>query len=316
MFPIQPNTESGHSLQNAPCDSSDNYPSECVMGTSQNKKSCERFKQALDAFHNNNFDLAYRYMQGYHNLVCYSEFYMVDNRKEQQPVASVIIVAYNTGPDLIASIKSVFSGNESRVEVIVVDNGKNAHTLQFLLSLPILYIKPPLNLYPSEGRNIGVTQSRSPIIFFLDDDGIAHQDFVKNGLAAFYEPTIHAVRGKVFPKTADAYQGSAPHYDLGDSPIHSPVNLEGNSAWRKSTYEMVNGMDPLLYGHEGLDISERIEEALQHPAIFYWPHMTIYHNYATNKQRFDTKTARHELMAQYIQWKKTLGSVLINKSSK
>ena len=280
------------------------YPDEVSFVSSRNSSACKRFTQAQEALgRDENFELAQRFMQGYRNLVQYEEFYRLDNRKEQEPLISVIVVAYNTGWELVKCIKSVFTGNLKQIEVIVVDNGKNAEVLPLLFSLPILYIKTPMNLILSEGRNVGVSAAKAPIAAFLDDDALADSNFCRSALEPFTDKEVYAVRGKVLPKTKEAFLGTNEHYDLGDIPIPHVINTEGNSVWRLDKYRDSGGMDPLLFGHEGTDIS--IRYTLEHGLgkTWYWPNLCIYHDFALTQEKSFTKNRRHELMTKFLSWK-------------
>ena len=280
------------------------YPDAVVSISSRNSSACKRFAQAQEALsRDEDFELAQRYMQGYRNLVRYEEFYKQDNRTEPEPLLSVVVVAYNTGKDLVRCLKSVFAGSLKQIEVIVVDNGKNADVLSTLLAMPILYVKTPMNLILSEGRNIGVSMAKAPIAAFLDDDALADSDFCKNALEPFRDSTVYAIRGKVLPKTKGAFLGTMTHYDFGDKPIPQCINTEGNSAWRLDAYREFGGMDPLLFGHEGTDVSIAYSLAYGLGSTWYWPKMCIYHDYAVTEDKNSVKQKRHELMTKFMLWK-------------
>ena len=279
------------------------YPKELLAVSVSNQRACKRFMQAQEVFAKGDFKLADRFMQGYRNLVRYDEFYIHDNRIEKSPMISVVIVAYNTKWDLIKCLKSVFSGSVKKIEVIVVDNGENAEVISILLSMPILYIKTPMNLVLSEGRNIGVAMARAPVVAFLDDDGIADKDFCRHALTPFQDENIFAVRGKVLPKTADAFQSGNRHYDFGDEPLPHCINTEGNSAWRVESYRQVGGMDPLLFGHEGTDMSIRYTQTYGWGKTWYWPSLVLYHDYAATSDKSEAKKQRDELMFRFLFWK-------------
>jgi GT2 family glycosyltransferase len=249
-----------------------------------------------------NFIAAQAQMAAYRAVVNYDDFFVRDNRACSACAASVIIVAYHTGRELVKCVMSVLSGLCRNIEVIVVDNGGNDDVIPILEKLPILYVRAPFNVLPSEGRNIGVSRAKSPIGIFLDDDAVALPDFAANALAAFNAPGVLAVRGKIEPKTEKSFLGAVPHYDLGNNPFPHPVDTEGNSAWRLCAYIEAGGMDPLLHGHEGLDLSSRLERSYGR-CVFYWPGMRILHDYAVSEEKDWRKRIRHSLMSKYRRWK-------------
>ena len=59
------------------------------------------------------------------------------------------------------------------------------------------------------------------------------------------------------------------------------VDTEGNSAFRTSTYREMGGMDPLLFGMEGTELSYRIRQQRGEYRTMYWPGAVIRHDYAS-----------------------------------
>ncbi len=230
---------------------------------------------------------------------------MSDNRLDAlKPSISIIIVAYNTNELLVECIDSLSNQTEKNFEVIVVDNGKNDKVVNKLLDLPIIYIKTPINLILSEGRNIGVHFAKAPIVAFLDDDAIAHPNYVKNITKAFNSENIFALRGKVLPKNSDSYINSKPHYNLGDDPmLINYIDTEGNSAFLKKIYQDENGMNTLLFGGEGFELSYRLHKKYGFGKIAYNPDIIIYHDYASTEGKNDAKQNRHNLMNEYLRYK-------------
>jgi len=279
------------------------YPEKILYVSSANNGAARAFQKARTALEQGEYSLALKFLQGYNKMVRYEDFYMHDRRSATNSKASVIIVTYGSGFDLVQCLKSVYSGTQKDIEIIVIDNGGNGAVTEILHSLPLLYVKCPINFAPSEARNIGAKLSRTPILIFLDDDALATPDFCQTALNAFRLSDAKAVRGKILPKSADAFCGTVSHYDRGNKPIPHPINTEGNSAWLKEAYMAVGGMDPLMFGHEGMDCSYRICVHYGAIATFYLPQMTIYHDFAHSSDKNDTKHERHEKMMQYLRWK-------------
>lgn len=261
------------------------------------------FNLAQQTLSQRNFDHAYEYIQKYRATVDYSKLPIVDNRSSKTPHISVIIVAYKTNLELLKCVQSLFKCRGDDYEVIIVDNGGNEAVKDVLCNFPLLYISNPDNLILSEGRNIGVAFARSEIAAFLDDDALVDTNYVQAIRDIFAVPEICAVRGKVIPKTTDAHQGFSHHYDLGDKAIPSFINTEGCSAWRIKEYRESEGMDPLLFGHEGTDLSYRMIQKLGRICTFYTPNLYIFHDYANTEDKKSTKEARHKLMNEYLVWK-------------
>jgi hypothetical protein len=67
----------------------------------------------------------------------------------------------------------------------------------------------------------------------------------------------------------------------------------------KKSYDTVGGMNPLLFGAEGLDLTTRLLAAFPDGEIFYWPKMVIRHDYASNSNLLK-KRIRQALSNEYF----------------
>lgn len=269
------------------------------------------FSSAQNLFKERKFFDAVIQMERYRNNINYNEFSVWDNRPKNKPILSVIIVAYATNHDLILCVKSLIKGTIKDIEIIIVDNGKNDEVSALLKEMPLVYVKAPINLLLSEGRNIGVSFARAEIAAFLDDDAIAPPTFATDVLSAFSDKKILAIRGKVVPKTKNAFRSTNSHYDLGDAPLPNVINTEGCSAWRVSPYLNEDGMDPLLFGHEGTDLSSRLAQKYGLGNTIYWPKLYIFHDFAHSQEKLLIKENRHALMHEYLQWKNPYSTQVI-----
>ncbi|MDR3176519.1 MAG: glycosyltransferase [Desulfovibrio sp.] len=279
------------------------YPEEALFVSARNRRACARFADALAAFSRGNFALAARCVKAYRDLVRPDDFYRHEGRGADVPLLSLIVVAYGTTTDLLECLASVHAGTFRKMEVIVIDNGGNAPVLPKLTALPLLYVKTPMNLLPAEGRNIGVSLARAPIGVFLDDDALAAPNFLQSALEVFGEPAVMAARGRILPKNDAACQSADPHYDPGEKPLPYLINIEGNSAWRLEAYRLLGGMDPLLFGHEGYDLSLRLVRLYGESSSIYRPSMLVRHDFALTPEKKAAKTARYALMSRYLKWK-------------
>ena len=258
------------------------------------------FQSAQLHFNKGNFSEAKRDLELYQSKINYNDFESYDNRVNVEPKLSIIIVAYNTNQLLLECINSVNNNEEKRFEIIVVDNGRNEAIEEQLKTLPLLYIKCSFNYILSEGRNIGVNFAKGNIVAFLDDDAIVPHDYTCSILNAFQKYDIHGFRGKVLPKSTSKNNNSAHHYDLGETPFPHVCDTEGNSAFKKESFLAVSGMDPLLFGGEGLDLSFRLFRKYDNYSVIYWPDTIIYHDYASSDDKLKKKVKRHEVMNSYL----------------
>lgn len=235
----------------------------------------------------------------YRETVRYDLLPREDRREAGQPEISVVIVAYRTGPDLLACIESLGGGGVPSHEVILVDNGGNESVHGQLSGLALLHLRLPRNVQPSEGRNIGAQFARAPIVCFVDDDALAGAGYLEAIREAFETFEIAGLRGRVLPKSDHVHNGKAGHYDLGGLPIPADADTEGNSAFRTELYRQAGGMDPLLFGGEGVELSFRLSRKWPALPVIYWPHAVIRHDYASAEGKLERKDARHRLMKEY-----------------
>ena len=217
-----------------------------------------------------------------------------------KPSVSVIIVAYNTRQDLISCISSLGKQADQDFEIIVVDNGGNEEVWDQLRERQLLHIINPANLILSEGRNIGAYFARGSILAMLDDDALVPSNYIASIKQAFATYDIDAFRGRIAPKSDSPNNRHAQHYDFGPVAFPSPIDTEGNSAWRADVYLQMGGMNPLLFGHEGTELSFRIAAQRGAERLIYWPETVILHDYAVTDTKLGEKSKRHEAMKHYL----------------
>ncbi len=272
------------------------------------------FVKAGKEFTKGNFETAVEYMQKYRLMTDYSKLpRILSTSKENDEVAiSVIVVTYNKAGDLKKCLESLSKQDSGGYEVIVVDNGQS--DVEVFKQYIDQYIKCPINLNLSEGRNIGAHFARGRITVFLDDDALVGPNYISSIKSAFENFDIFGLRGRAYPKTSPDANNHINLYDLGDKPFPSYCNQEGNSAFLLEVYKKMQGMDPLLFGHEGSDLTYRIIKEYKLPnKIIYWPEAVIYHDYGIG-DKFNQKKMRYLQNANYLKYKHNT-DIFINRRS-
>lgn len=277
---------------------------------SERNESIEKNKQAIDYYdlavsnlYNGDFKKAEENIAKYKFLRNYDSFPKYDRRLLDNPELSVIIVAYNTGFTLVDCVESLLSNNDGNYEIIIVDNGGNEKVVEKLLGFRLLYISSPHNFRPSEGRNIGAYFAKGRILAFLDDDAIVGKGYVRTIIELFKKYEIIWLRGKILPKTNHYRNKEAGHNDLGNTcKFITYVNTESNCAISKNEYVKLNGMDPLLFNHEGVELSYRIKISYGLKKILYSPDIIVYHDYANTNLKYDIKMKRNQVMMSYLKF--------------
>jgi len=265
-------------------------------------ENIDHFLKAQELLYQLDFANAEIQMNLYRRNINYEVFESTDNRKTAAPELSVIVVAYSTNDLLIDCLNSLLENNNEPFEIIVVDNGKNESVEDKIKQMPVLYIKCPTNFILSEGRNIGVHFAKSPVISFLDDDAVVKSGYVKYILEAFESYNIFGLRGKVLGKTEKWKTNLPKTYDLGNVPVPSSIDAEGNSAFLREKYLEFDGMNPLLFGGEGLDLTLRVIQKYGPNYLIYWPAAVIFHD-PSDGAKDDIKNDRYVVMHKYLEWK-------------
>jgi len=279
----------------------DQIESEKKKSRADNQQAIDYFDSAARNLYDNNFQKAEENILQYKSMIKYESFPRYDKRFLKDPKLSVIIVGYQTGDNLLDCVESLINNNDGYYDIIVVDNGGNEKVVEKLLGFRLLYISSPHNFGPSEGRNIGAHFAKGEIISFLDDDAIAGKDYVPSIIESFKNYNVIGLRGKILPKSTSSHHKNANHYDLGNNDLLiAYINTEGNSAFKKNEYLKLNGMNPLLFGHEGIDLSYRIEKAHNRKTILYSSGVVIYHDFASADFEFNLKERRHSVMMSYL----------------
>jgi glycosyltransferase involved in cell wall biosynthesis len=129
--------------------------------------------------------------------------------KTKSLAISVIIITLNRAEWLSETLSSLLDQSRRAEEVIVVDNGSTDHTKDIAESfkdkLNIKYIHEEKRGIPF-ARNAGIKYASKEIIAFIDDDCIAHKDWLKYiELTFLRDPNIGMVGGEVsYLKSSEA----------------------------------------------------------------------------------------------------------------
>lgn len=264
-----------------------------------NQQAIVDFQKAREHYLARRFAEARATMQSYRQSIDYTQFEQTDCRNTPAPQISVVIVSYQTNQALLECLDSVFNQEGPSFEVILVDNGGNESIHTKLAKLPVLWIKLPINLLPSEGRNIGAHFARGDLLVFLDDDALMTKDYLARAFKTMQETTRIGLRGRIQSKSSSS---SVPgHYDLGASPKPAEFNLEGNMLIRTEIFKNVGGFDPLMFGHEGKELTQRCNRRHPNRVIEYRPELSIQHDFAET-DRLEAKRERQAIGQAYLNY--------------
>ena len=125
-----------------------------------------------------------------------------------KPEISAVVCSYNRDKFILGALNSLSNQSlpKEEYEIVIVNNNSNDKTeflsLKFIKNHSELNIKYVVehNQGLSFARNRGINEASSEIIFFIDDDGIASENFLAEAVKFFKDNIdISAVGGKVIP---------------------------------------------------------------------------------------------------------------------
>lgn len=281
---------------------------------SESATDLDYFIKARQEFSKGNFETAVEYMRKYRLMMDYSKLPRILNKsgRSDDIKVSVIIVTYNRTQDLTGCLESLAKQDCADFETVVVDNGEN--DFEVFKQYVDQYVKCPINFVLSEGRNIGACCAKGKIIAFLDDDALVPPNYISSIKTAFETYDIFGLRGKVLLKSDPDANKEPRGYNLGNSAFPTFCDMEGNSAFLREVYISLDGMDPLLFGHEGIDLTYRIigEYGVVNK-IIYWPDTIIYHDEATGDCH-EEKANRQALMDKYLNFKHKANIIVLRST--
>jgi len=203
--------------------------------------------------------------------------------KHSHIAVSVIIPVFNKSSSIKNCIQSVLAQEYTELfEVIVIDDHSSDNSWEIIQSISchkILKLRNKKNYGPSYCRNQGIEHAKGEYIFFLDADGVAHKDFIKNGMDSLSKPHCVGVEGKCIDHTnrnhlLDKHHIN-PFYNLLELKTADKIHRDYpacNSAFKKSFLKKIGGYNTRRYpnGREDTDLAFRIKK---YGTIAYNPNM-------------------------------------------
>jgi len=178
---------------------------------------------------------------------------------------SVIICTYNRDQHIERALQSLVRQDfdKSDYEIIVVDNNSTDKTAEIIQHFKATH--PDYNIVPAKetrqglsyARNKGISLAKGTYISYIDDDGMAREDYVRQ-IKEYTQkyPDDVAFGGKVLPK----YEKEAPAWmskyieriisivDLGDQvkTLTKTYPVGCNMIFKKSLFDKIGGFNTAL----------------------------------------------------------------------
>lgn len=202
---------------------------------------------------------------GGHDMVC-------QRRSNDEALVSIIVLTKNRKELLRSCLLSLFKQSYKNFEVVVVDDFSVDGTEALLAHLSKQHNN--LSFCKNEGRglgagrNTGLRRARGEIIAFLDDDCIASEDWLLEGIKCMNNENADIVRGAVVHPDGTLYS------ELRRDALRFGT---GNIMYKKKVIYTLGGFDDrFVYGSEDRDlgyraISKGYKLAVAPKAIVYHP---------------------------------------------
>jgi GT2 family glycosyltransferase len=227
------------------------------------------------------------------------------------PSASVIIITAGRPKELRRCLESLHSDLPQNCDIIIVDASPDNQTETLAKEFRgVRYLRSPQrNL--SQQRNLGIEASDKEIIVFLDDDAVAHPNWLREMLAGYSSPEIASVVGAILQDdlplvpadakpflTALGYKQPIVNWQT-DKPQPVLNGQGGNMSFRRAVLDKVGYWDTTVRGgcNSGEDMDIFIKVRRAGGTIFYNPKAVV-----THKPGPTPGYARSQFNRHYMFW--------------
>jgi biofilm PGA synthesis N-glycosyltransferase PgaC len=125
---------------------------------------------------------------------------------DPSPLVSIIVPAYNEEKVVGHCVESILKSEYKNFEIILVNDGSKDETLAAMMKFkehPQVKVLDKPNGGKASALNLGYSQSKGEILFFVDADGIFTPNTIRELLYGFHDEKIGAVCGNDAPVNLD-----------------------------------------------------------------------------------------------------------------
>lgn len=224
---------------------------------------------------------------------------------------SVVVCTRDRNPWLRKTIASILATLPDGVQLVLVDQGQEAHCMDVLDEMPDAARRVTLVRSEAHGagpaRNDGARAASGDLLIYTDDDCVVPDGWVDSWCRLFEaEPDLGIAFGRVTTPLYDPSAGYIPSFEPIDG-RHGieifkrgagAIGLGGNMAVRRDALQLIGGFDELLGAGspypaaEEVDIGYRVAQAGYRVALTTSP-CVIHYGYRSHAAGF-------ELMQRYV----------------
>ncbi|GAA0366487.1 glycosyltransferase [Actinoallomurus spadix] len=218
---------------------------------------------------------------------------------------SVVICAYTERrwDDVLAAVASVRAQRLAPHEIILVVDHNEALLERLRAALPDVRVMPntgPQGL--SGGKNTGVAAARGEVVAFLDDDAVAHADWLSVLAAGYADPDVAGVGGRTLPLWPSdaprwfpeefAWVVGCTYLGMAAGPIRNLMG--GNASFRRAAFEVAGGFRSGIgrapgkrpLGCEETEFCIRLRQAVPETVLLFDDRAVIWHRVPGERARF------------------------------
>lgn len=215
--------------------------------------------------------------------------------EEDHPRFSAVVVFWEGSGSLspcLEALRRAESAISEPLEIIVINNGAEEERFAEAQHLADRWIRLANNQGPSVARNLGARQARGELVAFIDDDGLVEGRFFLAALPYFEDPEVMGLRGRLKPREHPYFSSLATHYDRGEEPLEDALITEGATIVRREPFLECGGFPERVYGHEGIQLTYRLQRGCRDRRTLYAPDVVLYHDYLCSWGEFWEKMTR------------------------
>jgi GT2 family glycosyltransferase len=225
---------------------------------------------------------------------------------KRKPTLCVVICAYTCDrwDDTLAAVASVRSQTTAADEIVVVVDHNADLFSRLRTALPdVTVVENRHRRGLSGGKDTGVEVTSSDVVAFLDDDAVAHPDWLRHFRDAYTDDSIVGVGGTTLPRWETARPRWFPEeFDwvlgctfTGREP--GPVRnlLGGNASFRREVFSVAGGFPSHIgrtsaqrrpLGCEETEFCIRVSQHRPDWTYVFEPRAVIWHRVGAERERF------------------------------